>query len=70
VEDSFGMMSDVVLLEHSLNAGTKQFNTIRKTFLAVYNYKTTTAPEMRHAALTGYKKGARLGFTNTSMDIL
>jgi hypothetical protein len=35
VEDTFGMMTAVVLLDHSLNAGinaaTVQFNTIRKT---------------------------------------
>jgi hypothetical protein len=71
VEDTFGMMTAVVLLDHSLNAGinaaTVQFNTIRKTRSAMYNYERTTAPEMRHAALVGYKKGERLGFTNTSV---
>jgi hypothetical protein len=29
-----------------------------------------TVPEMRHAALAGYKKGERFGFTNTSVYIL
>jgi hypothetical protein len=71
VEDTFGMMTAVVLLDHSLNAGINaamvQFNTIRKTRSAVSNYERTTAPEMRHAALAGYKKGERLGFTNTSV---
>jgi hypothetical protein len=71
VEDTFGMMTAVVLLDHSLNAGinaaTVQFNTIQKTPSAMSNYERTTAPEMRHAALTGYKKGERLGFTNTSV---
>jgi hypothetical protein len=61
VEDTFGMMTAVVLLNHSLNAGinaaTVQFNTIRKTRSAMSNYERTTAPEMRHAALAGYKKG-------------
>jgi hypothetical protein len=71
VEDIFGMMTEVVLLDHSLNAGinsaTVQFNTINKTRSAMSNYERTTAPEMRHAALVGYKKGERLGFTNTSV---
>jgi hypothetical protein len=71
VEDTFGMMTAVVLLDHSLNAGINavavQFNTIRKTRSAMSNYERTTAPEMRHAALAGYKKGERLGFTNTSV---
>jgi hypothetical protein len=71
VEDKFGMMTVVVLLDHSLNAGinaaTVQFNTVRKTRSAVSNYERTNAPEMRHAALAGYKKGERLGFTNTSV---
>jgi hypothetical protein len=34
------------------------------------NYKRTTAPEIRHAALAGYKKGERLGLTNTSVYTL
>jgi hypothetical protein len=71
VEDIFGIMTAVVLLDHSLNAGinasTVQFNTIGKTRSAMSNYERTTAPEMRHAALAGYKKGERLGFTNTSV---
>jgi hypothetical protein len=71
VEDTFGMMNAVVLLDHSLNAGinaaTVQFNTVPKTCSAMSNYKRTTAPEMRHAAWAGYKKGERLGFTNTSV---
>jgi hypothetical protein len=71
VEDTFGMMTAVVLLNHSLNAGinaaTVQFNTVQKTRSAMSNYERTTAPEMRHAALAGYKKGERLGFTNTSV---
>jgi hypothetical protein len=71
VEDIFGMMTAVVLLDHSLNseinAATVKFNTIRKTRSAMSNYERTTAPEMRHAALVGYKKGERLGFTNTSV---
>jgi hypothetical protein len=71
VEDTFGMMTAVVLLDHSLNAGinaaTVQFNTIRKTRSDMSNIERTTAPEMRHAALAGYKKGERLGFTNTSV---
>jgi hypothetical protein len=74
VEDTFGMMTAVVLLDHSLNAGinaaTVQFNTVRKKRSAMSNYERTTAPEMRHAALVGYKKGERLGFTNTSVYIL
>jgi hypothetical protein len=57
VEDTFGMMSTVVLLGHSLNAGinaaTVQFNNIRKTRSAMSNYERTTAPEMQHAALAG-----------------
>jgi hypothetical protein len=57
VEDSFGMMSAVVLLYHSLNTGmnadTIQFNTIRKKRLAMSNYERTTATEMRHVALAG-----------------
>jgi hypothetical protein len=71
VEDTFGMMTSVVLLDHSLNArinaATVQFNPIRKTRFAMSNYERTTAPEMRHAALVGYQKGERLGFTNTSV---
>jgi hypothetical protein len=74
VEDTFGMMTVVVLLDHSLNAvinvATVQFNTVRKTRSAMSNYERTTAPEMRHAALAGYKKGERLGFINTSVYIL
>jgi hypothetical protein len=31
------------------------------------NYERKTAPEMRLAALAGYKEGERLGFTNTSV---
>jgi hypothetical protein len=31
------------------------------------NYERMTSPEMRHAALAGYKRGERLGFTNTFM---
>jgi hypothetical protein len=69
--DTFGMMDALVLIDHSLNAGvnssTVQFNTIRKTRSAMSNYEMTTAPEMRHTALVGYKKGERLGFTNTSV---
>jgi hypothetical protein len=71
VEDTFGMMTAVVLLDHLLNAGinasTVQFNTISKTRSAMSNYERTSAPEMRHVALVGYKKGERLGFTNTSV---
>jgi hypothetical protein len=71
VEDTFGMMTAVVLLDHSLNAGINaaavHFNTIRKTRSAMSNYEKTTAPKMRHAALAGYKKGKRLSFTNTSV---
>jgi hypothetical protein len=71
VEDTFGMMTAVALLNHSLNAGinaaTVQFNTGQKTRSAMSNYERTTASEMRHAALAGYKKGERLGFTNTSV---
>jgi hypothetical protein len=71
VEDTFGMMTAVVLLDHSLHAGinaaTVQFNTIRKTLPDMSNYKRTTAPEMRHAALAGYKKVEMLGFINTSL---
>jgi hypothetical protein len=71
LEDSFGMMTAVVLLDHSLNAGinaaTVQFNTICKTRSAMSNYERMTAPEMRHAALAGYKNGERLEFTNTSV---
>jgi hypothetical protein len=58
VEDTFGMMTAVVLLDHSLNAeinaATVQFNTVWKTRSAMSNYERTTAPEMRHAALAGY----------------
>jgi hypothetical protein len=58
VEDTFGMITAVVLLDHSLNAGinaaTVQFNAVRKTRSAMSNYKRTTAPEMRHANLAGY----------------
>jgi hypothetical protein len=65
------MTTAVVLLDHSLNAGinaaTVQFNTICKNQSDMSNYERTTAPEMRHAALAGYKKGERLGFTNTSV---
>jgi hypothetical protein len=61
VEDTFGMMTAVVLLDHSFNAGINaakvQFNTIRKTRSAISNYKRTTAPEMIHALLAGYNKG-------------
>jgi hypothetical protein len=71
VEDTFGIMNAVVLLDHSLNAGinapTIQFNTIPKTLSAMSNYERTAAPQMRHAALAGYKKCERLGFTNTSV---
>jgi hypothetical protein len=71
VEDIFGMMTAVVLLNHSLNAGINaamvQFNTVRKTRSDMSNYERKTAPEMRHAALAGYKKGERLGFTNKSV---
>jgi hypothetical protein len=59
VEDTFGMMTAVVLLDQSLNsvinAATAQFNTLRKTQSAMSNYEKTTAPEMRHAALAVYK---------------
>jgi hypothetical protein len=58
VEDTFGMMNAVVLLDHSLNSGinavTVLLNTVRKTRSAMSNYERTTAPEMRHAALSGY----------------
>jgi hypothetical protein len=61
VEDTFGMMNVVVLLDHSLNAGinaaTVQLNTGRKKNSDMSNYERTTAPEMRCAALAGYKKG-------------
>jgi hypothetical protein len=71
VEDMFGMMTAVVLLDHSLNAGinvaTVHFNTVRKTRSAVSNYERTNTPEIRHADLAGYKKGERLVFTNTSL---
>jgi hypothetical protein len=71
VEDTFGMMTAVVLLDHSLNAGLNaamvQLNTIQKTRSSMSNYESTTAPQMRHAALEGYNKGERLGFTNTSV---
>jgi hypothetical protein len=71
VEDTFGMMTAVVLLNHSLNTGINaamvQFKTFRKTRSAMSNYERTTAPAMRHADLAGYKKGERLGFTNTSV---
>jgi hypothetical protein len=71
LEDTFGMTTAVVLLDHSLNAGinaaTVQFNTIRKTRSAMSNYERTTVPQTRHAALMVYKKGERLGFTNTSV---
>jgi hypothetical protein len=74
VEDTCGMMTAVVLLDHSLNAGINaakvQFNTICKTRSAMSNYERTSAPEMRHVALVGYKKGESLGFTNTSVYIL
>jgi hypothetical protein len=57
--DMFGMIA-VVLLDHSLNAGTNaailQFNTICKNHSDMSNYERTTEPEMRHAALAGYKK--------------
>jgi hypothetical protein len=56
VEDTFGMMTAVVLLDPSLNAGinaaTVQFNTLRKTRSDMSNYKRTTAPEMRQASPT------------------
>jgi RNAse (barnase) inhibitor barstar len=71
LEDTFGMMTSVVLIDRSLNAGinasTVQFNTIHKTWSAMSNYESTAAPEMRHSALVGCKKGERLGFTNTSV---
>jgi hypothetical protein len=71
VEDTFGMMNAVVLLDHSLNTGinaaTVQLNTVRKTRSDKSNYERTTATDMRHAALAGYKKGERLGFTNMSV---
>jgi hypothetical protein len=74
VEDTFRIMTAVVLLDHSLNAGinaaTVQFNIVRKTRSAMPNYERTTAPEMRHVALAGYKKWERIGFTNTSVYIL
>jgi hypothetical protein len=74
VEDIFGMMTAVVLLDHSLNAGinaaTVQFKTIRKTQSAMSNYEMMTAPEIWHAALEGYKKGEKVGFTTTSVYIL
>jgi hypothetical protein len=61
VEDTFRMMTAVVMLDHSLNGGinaaTLQFNTIHKTWSSMSNYERTTAPEMWHAALDGYKKG-------------
>jgi hypothetical protein len=70
VEDTFGIMNALVLLDNSLNAGinaaTEQFNTIHKTRSAMSNYERTTAPEMWHAALARYKMGEMLGFTNTS----
>jgi hypothetical protein len=71
VEDTFGMMTVVVLLDHSFNAGINaaivQFSTIRKTRSAMSNYERMTIPETRHAALAGCKKGDMLGFTNTSV---
>jgi hypothetical protein len=71
VEDTFGMTTAVVLLNHSLNAGinaaTVHFNTVRKTRSAMSNYERSASPEMRRVALAGYKKGERLGFTNTSV---
>jgi hypothetical protein len=60
VEDTLGMMTAVVLLDHSLSAGNNaapvQFNTVRKTRSAMSNYERTAAPEMMHAALAGYNK--------------
>jgi hypothetical protein len=48
VEDIFGMMTAVVLLDHSLNleinATTVMSNTIRKTQSVMSNYERTTAP--------------------------
>jgi hypothetical protein len=71
VEDTFRIMSALVLLDHSLNAGinaaTVQFNIIRKTRSSMSNYERTTAPEIRHAALAGYKRGDIFDFTNTAM---
>jgi hypothetical protein len=37
-----------------------------KSQSAMSNYERTTAPEIRHAALDGYKRGERLGLTFTS----
>jgi hypothetical protein len=64
LEDTFRMTYTVVILDHSLNAGINatilQFNTIHKNRLAMSNYETTTAPEMWHAELDGYKRGERI----------
>jgi hypothetical protein len=69
VEDTFGMITDVDILDHSLNTGTNKdhvyFNTICKTRSAISNFKRTGASELAHPSLAGYKLGERIAFMKT-----
>jgi hypothetical protein len=69
VEDTFGTMKAVALLDHSLNAVNNvahvKFNTIRKTRSALLKLERTSDSELEHASLSGYKLGDRMLFTNT-----
>jgi hypothetical protein len=66
VEDNFGMMIAVVMIEQSLRSGKRsaniQWNTIRKTRSAFSNYHHTTAPSCQLAALRR-DQGTRQGFS-------
>jgi hypothetical protein len=70
VEDTFGVMMGVALLDHSLNTGTNKdhvkFKTIHKTRSDISNFERTGASEVAHPSLAGYKLGERMNVTNTS----
>jgi hypothetical protein len=66
VEDTFGMMIAVVMVEQSMRLGKRsaniQWNTVRKTRSAVSNYHHTTAQSCQLAALRR-DQGTRQGFS-------
>jgi hypothetical protein len=68
LQDTFGMMTDVALLDHSLNTVLNkphmQFDTIRKTRSAISNFERTGDSEVAHPP------DERMDFTDTSMYIL
>jgi hypothetical protein len=69
--DTFGRLKACVLLEHSLkrgfNAPNVQFETIRKTHLAVSHYDSTTTEDLQLHWLSGYKRGVKQSFAGTTV---